>query len=115
MIEKTLFDYLSEQLAPTPVFMEKPSPLPDVFVLIEKTGASRTNRIESARFAFQSYDETLYKTAELNERVKEAVDSIIELDEIGSAHFETDYPFTDISNKRYRYQSVYNFTFYKEA
>lgn len=113
MIEKIIFDYLSAQLAPIPVYMEKPSPIPDACVVIEKTGGSRTNRIDSATVAVQSYDQTLYKTATLNESVKEAMDQLIELDVIGSSRYSTDYAFNDLSNKRYRYQCIYNIT-YKE-
>lgn len=111
MIEKTIFDYLSEELAPIKVYTEKPSPMPKKFVFFEKTGSSRLNRIETATFIFQSYDESLMQTAELNELVKEKIDNLVVLDEIGSSRLQSDYPFTDVSSKRHRYQSLYEITY----
>ena len=111
MIELTVCNYLKAQLQGTPVYMELPAAPPKKFVVLEKTGSSRTNYINSATFAVQSYDETLEKTAQLNETVKAAMDGLVELNEIGAVRLNSDYNFTNTATKKYRYQAVYVITY----
>ena len=47
MIEKILLDYLGQNLS-VPVFMERPANPPSKYVLIEKTGSSKQNKICAA-------------------------------------------------------------------
>ena len=54
----------------------------------------------------------MYGAAALNEEVKKAVDSLIELNEIASVTLNTDYNFTDTTTKQYRYQAVYDIKHY---
>ena len=56
----------------------------------------------------QSYGPSLFEAAELNERVKAAMDDLIQLPDIISSDLDSDYNFTDTSTKRYRYQAVYD-------
>ena len=63
-------------------------------------------------FAFQSYSTSLYNASLLNELTKQAVDSLIELDDIASVRLNTDYNFTDSTTKQYRYQAVYDIKHY---
>lgn len=112
MIEKIVVDHLVAQLNMTDVYMEVPDAPPTKFIVIEKTGSGRVNLINSATIAIQSYDETLFKTAELNELVKAAMDLLSSNSEIGKVALESDYNFTDTSTKRYRYQAVYDITHY---
>ena len=111
MIELILYEYLEEVLE-EPVYMQRPETAPTRYVLLEKTGSSEKNHIKSAVFAFQSYAETLYEAAALNERVKEAVKGSMQLDEISSVQLNSDYNFTDVSGKQYRYQALFVFTHY---
>lgn len=111
MIEKIVLDYLLSTL-PTDVFMEYQEDMPGEYVIIEKTGSSETNHIYSARMAIQSYADSLYQAAQLNELVKEAMDNIITLDSIASSDLNSDYNFTDTTRKKYRYQAVYDLTHY---
>lgn len=113
MIEKIVLDYLSEKLN-KPVYMETPSNPPTSYVLLEKTGSSRENHIDRATFAIQSYDESLYKTALLNDAVKRAMDDIIELDNISKSSLNSDYNYTDTTNKKYRYQAVYDLIYMED-
>lgn len=112
MIETTILEYLGRKLDMN-VYMEIPEKKPGAFVVIEKTGSSRMNHIESATLAVQSYGPTLVEAAKLNERVKRAMNDAIELSSIGSVRFSTDYNFTDTSLKHYRYQAVYDITYYE--
>ena len=59
----------------------------------------------------QSYAPSLFEAAELNERVKAAMDDLILLPDIFSAKLDSDYNFTDTATKQYRYQAVYNITY----
>ena len=111
MIEKIILDHLNSQLT-EPVYMEHPDPAPASYVLIDKLGSGRVNHLNSSSFAFQSYAATLYKAAQLNEKVKTAVDSLITLNDIGAVRLNTDYNFTDTETKRYRYQAVYDINHY---
>lgn len=112
MIEKIIYDYLTQKLAPTKVYMEIPSDAPSNFVVVEKTSSSRENLINSATFAFQSYADSMYNASQLNELVKQALDDSVELDAISSAKLNSDYNYTDTTTKHYRYQCVYDFIHY---
>lgn len=112
MIEQRLLEYLNSSLAPIPCYLEMPEDPTGQFVIIEKTGSSITNRITKANFAIQSYADTLYEAAELNERVKEAMDSMLELGTISKVELNSDYNFTDTDLKAYRYQAVFVLTYY---
>ena len=107
MIETIVLDYLSSVL-PEPCSLEVPERPPARFVVLEKTGSSRENYINTASFAVQSYAPSLFEAAELNERVKAAMDDLIQLPDIISSDLDSDYNFTDTSTKRYRYQAVYD-------
>lgn len=106
MIETIVLDYLSSVL-PEPCSLEVPERPPARFVVLEKTG-SRKNFINTASFAVQSYASSLFEAAELNERVKAAMDDLIQLPDIFSSDLDSDYNFTETSTKRYRYQAVYD-------
>ena len=107
MIEKIVLDYMKGCLN-VPVYMERPEKEPDEYVLIEKTGSSTENYISSATFVLQSYANSMYFAAELNEKVKTAMDNIIVLDDISKSKLNSDYNFTDTTKKKYRYQAVYD-------
>ena len=111
MIEKVLYDYLSDELN-TDVYMTRPEEEPDTYVVIEKTGSTKQNHLSTATFAIQSYAPTLFDAASLNETVKEAVEASIRLDTITKAELNTDYNFTDPSRKQPRYQAVFVITHY---
>lgn len=113
MIEKVLFDYLSDALPGVPVKMERPDKPPKRMVLIEKTGSSRNNRIESATVAIQSYAPSMFGAAELNQQVKAAMDNIVQLDSVARCELNSDYNYTDLNRKEYRYQAVYDLVHYE--
>lgn len=111
IIEKAVFDHLRHTIK-VPIFMESPITKPPSYVLIEKIGSSMTNRIQSSLFAFQSYAKSLHGAAELNNEVKQVVQSLEKLDRICSVKLNSDYNFTDQAMKNYRYQAVYDITHY---
>ena len=112
MIEQRLLEYLNSSLSPVPCYMEMPEDPTGQFVIIDKTGSSVTNRITKANFAIQSYADSLYDAAALNEQVKAAMDSMLEMDTISKVELNSDYNFTDTDLKAYRYQAVFVLTYY---
>lgn len=107
MIEKIVLDYLSQSLS-VPVRTEKVGNLPEEYVLIEKTGSSVENHINSATIAIQSYSTSMYGAASLNEEVKKAMDHLADSTNVYKSSLNSDYNFTDTQSKRYRYQAVYD-------
>src|SRR5699024_4000566 len=110
MIELIILDYLTDKLT-EPVYLEKQTN-ETPYVLFEKTSSGKTNHLPTATFAFQSYAQSLYTAALLNEKVKKAVESLIELDEIRGVTLNSDYNFTDTRTKQYRYQAIYDIRYY---
>ncbi len=111
MIEKIVCDFLEKELK-IPTYPEKPEKKLKKYILIEKTGGSSSNFISSATIAVQSYAESMFKAAELNEQVKAAMAKIVELPEIGAIRLNADYNYTDTETKSYRYQAVFEITHY---
>lgn len=111
MIETIVLNYLADNLT-VPVLMEEPEERCEEYVLIEKVGSSENDRIQSATVAVQSYAESLYRSAVLNDTVKRAMRDIIVLDSVSRCRLNSDYNFTDTETKRYRYQAVFDLTYY---
>ena len=112
MIEKTILDYLGEHLT-VPVYMEEPIDKPASYVLIERTGSSESELIETTTLALQSYGASLYDAAVLNMAVKAQIKQAVELPTVSAVYINSDYNFTDTETKRYRYQCVAVVTHYE--
>ena len=113
MIETIVLTALSNQLQ-VPVYMEVPEDKPASYVVLEKTGSERENRIDRATISAESIAGSLYEAASLNETVKGVMDQLPQLtEEIFSAALVSDYNFTDTDTKERRYLAAYNIT-YKE-
>ena len=114
MIEITLMDYLKEQLSMNDIYMEVPATMPQSFIVIDRTSHTKTDTgFQTATIAFQSYGASKYDTAVLNERVVNALIAAREhLTNVFNSALNSEYPFFDTSNKRYRYQAVFEFTYF---
>lgn len=110
-IELIVFNYLKEKLDVL-VDIEKPSPQTGAYVVIDKTGGAKSNHLPDATIAFQSYGKSKFEAMMLNEKVKETVENMIELDEIRGLNLNSDYYFPDLATKEYRYQAVYDIRYY---
>ena len=111
MLEKTLLQYLKKNLE-VPVLMEESKEKHKRYVLLEKTGSSMENHICSATVAIQSYAESMYEAAVLNEEVKGVMlYGFIKIPNVSKVKLNTDYNFTDTTRKQYRYQAVYDITY----
>ena len=110
MIETIVTDYLNGKLG-VPVHMEMPDVQPVRFVLVERTGGSEEEHIQYATLAIQSYAESTYQAAVLNDMVKAAMKEIVVLDSIFKSKLNSDYNFTDTTRKKHRYQAVYDLNY----
>lgn len=115
MIEIIVKNFLESKLS-VPVLMEIPKSQASQFVIIEKTGSTHENHIDSAILTIQSYAESMQEAAELNEQVKnwmlDGMEGLVTLDEVANVNLNSDYNFTDTSSKRYRYQAVFDIVHY---
>jgi len=111
MIEITVKEFL-ESILPVAVLMEFPEKPDARFVVLRKSSGPRENYIDSAQIVADSYAESLYEAATLNEMVKTALDALVQLPEICSSERVADYPAFDTQNRRYRYQAVQSLTHY---
>jgi|SRR5690625_645389 len=111
-IESFIISFLGAKLD-VPVYGEKPDRnKPERFIVVDKTGGGKSNHLPDATIAFQSYAESKHEASQLNERLKKAVEKMINLDEIRGLTLNSDYNFTDTTTKEYRYQAVYDIRYY---
>lgn len=109
MIEKIVLDFLNNKKIKA--FMEKPSNLKE-YVIIEKTGGKKSNHLCNSTIAIQSISTTLLKASKLNEKIKELMNDLTLYDNVIKIELNADYNFTDVDTKTYRYQAVFNITYY---
>lgn len=110
-IEYVMLKYLNDHLNGIQAYMEEPNNPEDEYVIIEKTGSSKENFINSATFAVQSYSTSMQGACDLNETVKDVMDGFWESAAIYSCKLNSDYNFTDTETQRYRYQAVFDITY----
>lgn len=111
MIEKIVLDYLNNALE-YPTYTQEQNNGEKYFYLIQKVGSSVDNKIDTSMVAVQSYAPSRFEAAEMNYAMIEAMDDIIQLDEIGKCKKNSDYDYTDTSKKRYRYQALFEIVHY---
>lgn len=112
MIEITIKKYLEEKTKKT-VLLEHKENEPAQFFLIQKLGGGFRDGISNASFAIQSYANSKYECAVMNEDLKKAMLSAIELKDVSSVRLDSDYDYTDVQEKKHRYQAVYDI-YYKD-
>ncbi len=110
MIELVVKDFLDNNLN-IPVLLEKERKLTGKFVLLEKTGGTSRNQLHSATIAIQSYADSLYESALLNEEVKTVMSNLVEVTNVNGVSLNSDYNFTDAETKQYRYQAVFDINY----
>ena len=109
MIEEIIINYLNS-IDGFKAYAENQSL--EEYKVVQKTSSGEENYINHATIAIQSYAKTLYQAAQLNEKVKQAMRNIIELDNVSKAKLNSDYNYTDTAKKRYRYQAVYEVIYF---
>lgn len=115
MIELGVMNFLTERTG-YPAFLEEPEKAhrPDSYFLVEKLGSDERDHITSAQIAVQSYAPSLVEAMSLNHAAKAAMSGFIGLDGISRCRCVGDHNFTDTQTKRYRYQAVFDITYYEE-
>ena len=113
MISITIKEYLEKQLQ-LPCFMELPEQLPEQFLVLEVKGMGQENHLHRATAIVQSYAPSRYEAAQLNERVKAAMESLTQLQEISRCELNTDYDYTNTAAKQYRWQAVFDLMYYRK-
>ena len=113
MIETIVRDYLVSQNISgigNNVKFQVPENPPSEYLIIQKTGSRRDNRIDRAMIAIRSVSRTSYETAaQLNDAVREAMFSMADrCPEIYRCELNSDGDNTDTDTKEYRYQAVFN-------
>lgn len=114
MIEVTLFNYLKSELS-DPVFMQIPKTMPEKFYVIEKTGGGMNEHISTAIFAIQAYAGSMYEAATMIETLKNVMfynPGFNTENEVCKVTLNSSYNYTDQSQKKYRYQAVYEIIHY---
>lgn len=111
MIELIVKKYLDNKLD-IPVYFEHQTKSLSKFIILEKTSGDYTNHLQKATIVVQSYANTLYEAAKLNEEIKQEMFNIVELPEIVGIKLNSDYNFTDTDTKMYRYQAVFDINYY---
>lgn len=110
MIEEIVLNYLKENLE-IPAYMEEPEKPPKEYVLVEKIGSSESDMVCTATMVVQSYSDSLYHTAMLNDKIKEIMKNITSLYDVSHCTCNSDYNYTDTTTKRYRYQAVFDIVY----
>ena len=111
--EEIVIEYLDDVFEGIiPVSGMVPSPMPEKFVTVEKTGSSEQNFITTAKLAVQSWAKSQHDAMMLNEAVKMAMRGITALTEVSACRCSTDYNFTDTTTNRYRYQALFEVVYY---
>lgn len=115
LIDELLLHYLMDKTG-TEAFFEEPEKAyrPDEYFIVERLGSGDKNHIGSAQLAVQSYAPSLVEAMELDHRAIDALKGFAELPEVCRCKKVSDYNFTDISTHRYRWQAVFNITYYEE-
>ena len=115
MIEEIVLSFLREKLGgldpPLDAFMEKEQDPPGEYVLIEKTGSRRENEILFATFAVQSYAGSMHRAAEINRLVISWMDELPDERNVFACYLNSDYNFTDVTTREYRYQAVFEIVY----
>lgn len=106
MIEITVMRYLEEKIPDVLWYMEKPESPPEVYGLVRKTGSGMVNHIHETTVAVQSIAPSLYEAMLLNDRAVDALRDMSPADGVFAVRINSDYEYTDLTTKEYRYQAV---------
>lgn len=112
MIEEIVIAHLRTDLT-VPVYAERPEKPDSEYVIVEKVGGGENNHIDQATLAIQSHAQTMLAAAQLNLMVKASMKSLIGDNRVSRCKLNSDYNFTDETTKLYRYQAVYDITYYE--
>lgn len=117
VIEALIIAYLTAHTGISyPVYGDMPpGDDPDRYYLVDKTGNSVTDHLHTAQITVQSVSAvSKAEAAGMNEALVTAMMGLTSLAEVSACRLNSDYDYTDTSTKRYRYQAVFDVTYYRE-
>ena len=85
------------------------------YYVVTRTGGGEDEHLRRATLAVQSYGATMYDAALASDAMVSLLLGARTLDSVSSIYLVGEYNFTDRSTKKYRYQAVFEITYYKEA
>lgn len=110
-IEEFIIRYLNTELSGVSASGDAPTPKPERFVTVEKTGERITNYIPNATVVVQSWAKTRADAMELNETVKGKMLAMINEKEIMRCKLNSEYNYPFEASKHPRYQSVFEIVY----
>lgn len=111
-MEKILYDFLNNELD-VPVYLEIPTSPGDTFVTIELTGRTENGKVETGVFAIQTHAKRRLQASTLADTVNNAMKDLLFIDSVSQVEKNSGfYNFTNLDTKEYRYQAVYEITFF---
>lgn len=115
LIEEIILSYLRDEIA-LPAYAEEPEKPPSRYMLIERVGSGgdgAAHATAGAMIAVQSISaKSLIQAALLNEQVKQAMWKLEAHDRVCKVRCNSDLNFTDPETRRYRYQALFEITYY---
>ena len=114
MIEEIVREQLTDVIG-LPAYLEEPAKPPKKYMLIEKVGSSdgAAHAVGKAMIAVQSISaDSLLSAALLNEQVKQAMWRLEANDRVTKVRCNSDLNYTDPETHRYRYQALFEITYY---
>lgn len=105
-----------EGITAYPAYLEEPpAPRPERYYLTARLGRSEENHISRARLALQSYAPSLAGAMALNREAYNIMKDLLLGDPaVSRVSLVSDYDFTDTATKRYRWQAIYEITYYDD-
>lgn len=110
-IEQIVCNFITEKLGVV-CLPEKPNRPFTNKVFVERTGGGGSRFLKESTIAIQSYGESMYESAVLNDRVVEIMPDLIEEVNVITVSLNSNYNFTNTETKEYRYQAVFDITHY---
>ena len=114
MIEEIVREHLIDEIE-LPAYLEEPARPPRKYMLIEKVGSSdgAAHAVGKAMIAVQSISaDSLISAALLNEEVKQAMWGLTADNRVTRVVCNSDLNYTDPETHRYRYQALFEITYY---
>lgn len=116
MVEQLIIEYLNSHAGIAyPVYGDTPMDSGTRYYLVEKTGSTNRDHIHTAQVAIQSYGNSKADAAAMNETLVAAMRGLMTLPAVSACRLNSDYDYSDLSKRRYRYQAVFDITYVREG
>ena len=114
LIEKVVLDHLKTKLNSNDVYLETPEVIPSEFVEFRVEARGKVNQIDAVTFEIYSEADSRLAAAQLDKRVRDAMESLIEGDSISSSKLGGGRVEMDNALRKYRNVVYYNVIYYDD-